>query len=213
MLALIICLAVFCFILLLVLGRQDDKIASLSAENGLLKGRMENIREERQSGNYTSVSSEGSLTVADIEDAVRHAGYVPETNDNWVKFMAAGEAFHIDTARLPQIFIHRYYNVQTSDWDMPLLKHAAHLMSDDLIMVKAIFDERPEGTTLRFFVATMDRNYQSFRDNLMAYLGIIVDGNRRMTEIYDKLVEEKNQPVVQSNPFTPTGQQENKLLS
>lgn len=169
--------------------------------------------EERQSSNHTSVSAEGLLTVADIKEAVHHAGYVPETSDNWVKFMAAGEAFYIDTARLPQIFVHRYYNVQTSEWDMSLLKHAAHLMSDDLIMVKAIFDERIEGTTLRFFVAAMDRNYQSSRDNLMAYLGIIADGNRRMTEIYDKLVEEKNQPAIPSIPFTPTGLQENKLLS
>ena len=45
MLGLVICLAVFCFILLLILGRQDDKNAKLAAENGLMKGRMETLQE------------------------------------------------------------------------------------------------------------------------------------------------------------------------
>ena len=96
---------------------------------------------------------------------------------------------------------------------MELLKKAAHLMSDDLIMVKAIFDEKPDGTTLRFFVAAMDRNYPGFRDNLMSYLGIISDGNRRMTEIYNKLEEEKKKPALAGTPFTAAYVQDPKLLS
>ena len=206
-------MAVFCFILLLILGRQDDKNVKLAAENGLMKGRMETLQERGAIAGEQSTTANEPLTVEGIEAAVRHAGYVPDTSDDWVRFMVAGERFFIDTSRLPQIFISRYYSVQTSEWDMELLKKAAHLMSDDLIMVKAIFDEKPEGTTLRFFVAAMDRNYPSFRDNLMSYLGIISDGNRRMTEIYDKLEEEKKNPALAGTPFTAAYTQGPKLLS
>lgn len=213
MLGLVICLAVFCFILLLILGHQDDKNAKLAAENGLMKGRMESLQERGAITVEQSAAAEEPLTIEGIEAAVRHAGYVPDTSDDWVRFMVAGERFFIDTSRLPQIFISRYYNVQTSEWDMELLKKAAHLMSDDLIMVKAIFDEKSDGTTLRFFVAAMDRNYASFRDNLMPYLGIISDGNRRMTEIYNKLEEEKKNPALAGTPFTSAYVQDPKLLS
>jgi hypothetical protein len=206
-------LAVFCFILLLILGRQDDKNVKLAAENGLLKGRMETLQERGAIAGEQSTTANEPLTVDGIEAAVRHAGYVPDTSDDWVRFMVAGERFFIDTSRLPQIFISRYYSVQTSEWDMELLKKAAHLMSDDLIMVKAIFDEKPDGTTLRFFVAAMDRNYPSFRDNLMSYLGIISDGNQRMTEIYNKLEEEKKNPALAGTPFTAAYAQGPKLLS
>ncbi len=213
MLGLVICLAVFCLILLLILGRQDEKNAKLAAENGLMKGRMETLQERGVIAGDQSAAADDPLTVEGIEAAVRHAGYVPDTSDDWVRFMVAGERFFIDTSRLPQIFISRYYNVQTSEWDMELLKKAAHLMSDDLIMVKAIFDEKPDGTTLRFFVAAMDRNYPGFRDNLMSYLGIISDGNRRMTEIYNKLEEEKKKPALAGTPFTAAYVQDPKLLS
>ena len=209
MLGLVICLAVFCFILLLILRRQDDKNAKLAAENGLMKGRMETLKER---GAHSATADE-PLTVEGIEAAVRHAGYVPDTSDDWVRFMVTGERFFIYTYRLPQIFISRHYNVQTSEWDMELLKKAAHLMSDDLIMVKAFFDENPDGTTLRFYVAAMDRNYSSFRDNLMSYLGIIRDGNRRMIEIYNILEEEKKNPALAGTPFSAANVQDPKILS
>ncbi len=150
MLGLVICLAVFCFILLLILRRQDDKNAKLAAENGLMKGRMETLQERGIVAGEQSATANEPLTAEGIEAAVRHAGYVPDTSDDWVRFMVAGERFFIDTSRLPQIFISRYYNVQTSEWDMELLKKAAHLMSD--ICVR----NRPK-TMNRFIPAPINR--------------------------------------------------------
>lgn len=213
MLGLIICLAVFCFILLLILGRQDEKNAKLAAENGLMKGRMETLQEKGAFAGLVSSTMEQPLTVEGVDAAVRHAGYVPDTSDGWVRFMVAGERFFIDTSRLPQIFISRYYNVQTNDWDMELMKTAAHLMSDDLIIVKAIIDEEPDGTILRFFVVALDRNYSSFRDNLMTYLGIISDGIRCMNDKYKQLEAEKNDPALAVAKYAAASQQDPKLLS
>lgn len=45
MIGIIVTLDAFCIILLIVLCNQDEKNATLTAENGLLKGRMENIRD------------------------------------------------------------------------------------------------------------------------------------------------------------------------
>ena len=45
MIGVIIALSIFCIVLLLLLGKQDDKNTALAAENVLLKGRMENMRE------------------------------------------------------------------------------------------------------------------------------------------------------------------------
>lgn len=63
MLGLVICLAVFCFILLLILGRQDDKNAKLAAENGLMKGRMEMLQERGAIAGEQSATADEPLTV------------------------------------------------------------------------------------------------------------------------------------------------------
>ena len=107
MLGLVICLAVFCFILLIILGRQDDKNTKLAAENGLMKGRMETLQERGIVAGERSAPEEELLTIDGVEAAVRHAGYVPDTSDGWVRFMVAGERFIIDTSRLPQLFVSR----------------------------------------------------------------------------------------------------------
>ena len=214
MLVLVICLAAFCFVLLMILGRQDEKNSALAAENGLLKGRMESFQEKMSATSSPSSDSSATLTVADIEAAVRHAGYVPDSSEGWVRFMVAGEKYYIDTARLPLLFVTRFYTVETSDWDMDLLKKAAHLLSDEMVMVKAIFDEKPDSTTLRFIIAAMDGNYASLRDNLMPYINIVNDGSRRMSEIYERLVEEKNNPAIAiKKALSSNAQSESKLLS
>lgn len=202
----------FFLLLMIIITCQDDKITTLTAQNGMMRDRLNaRLSDEALAGGSSKTINE-QLTVVGIEEAVRNAGFSPDTSDGWVRFVAAGEQFFISTSRLPQIFISRYYNVQTSDWDMQLLKKAAHLMSDELIMVKAVFDEQPNGTTLRFFVAAMDRNSRSFRENIRAYLEIILDGARRLNEIYADLEKEKESSK-EVNHLAPVSQQEPKLLS
>ena len=43
MLVLILCLSVSCFVLLIILGRKDDKYSELVEEYGWIKGRMDNL--------------------------------------------------------------------------------------------------------------------------------------------------------------------------
>jgi hypothetical protein len=211
MLALSIILGVACVLLLAMLSFQDNKNTKLSVENGLMKGRIETLQERL--AERASVSPEGPLTVEGVEEAIRHAGYVPDVEENWIRFMVSGEPFYVETGRLPSVFVLRQYGVDTKDWEMDLLKQAAHQMSDELMMVKAIFDEDKEETGLRFLVAALDANNSSFKQNLTRYVGLIDDGRRKMNEFYEGLVKEKREAAMTFNPFAPEGKSESKLLS
>ena len=211
MLVLTIILGVFSVLLLVMLSFQDNKNTKLTVENGLMKGRLEAMQERM--ADKESVSPNGPLTVDGIEEAIRHAGYVPDVKENWIRFMVSGEPFYVETGRLPSVFVMRQYGVDTKEWEMDLLKQAAHLMSDELMMIKAIFDEDKGETGLRFLVAALDANNASFQENLTRYLGLIDDGRRKMNEFYENLIKEKRDAALTVNPFTSAGQTESKLLS
>ena len=151
------------------------------------------------------------LTVEKIADAIRFEGFVPEIEDNWVKFKVQGEGYYVDANRLPILFLMKGYGVDPNEWEMDLLREAAHRMSDELVMVKATFSD--DGKDLRFFVAARDRNYESFRANLTPYLGILEDGQRLMNEKYQKMVDEKREAALSAQPFPSYTKQENKVLS
>ena len=151
------------------------------------------------------------LNVDKIAEAVRSEGFIPETEGNWVSFKVQGEGYYVDANRLPLIFIVKGYGVDPNDWEMDLLRDAAHQMSDELVMVKATFSD--DGKDMRFFVAARDRNYESFRSNLTSYLGILEDGQRVMNERYNKMVDEKREAAIAAKPYAPQVKQENKVLS
>ena len=163
------------------------------------------------------VTSEGSdggpqaLTVGKIADAVRMEGFFPEIEETGVRFKAQGESYYVDAERLPVFFVVKSYNVDPENWEMDILRDAAHLMSDALIMVKATFSD--DGKALNFFVAAQDRNYVSFRANLTNYMRILEDGQRKMNEEYNRMVDEKREAALKANPVIPSVQPENKVLS
>ena len=151
------------------------------------------------------------LTVEMIAEAVRFEGYVPEVGENWVNFKVQGESYYIDANRLPMLFLIKSYAVDPKEWEMDLLREAAHRMSDELVMVKATFSDDSKG--MRFFVAASDRNYDSFRGNLTSYLSILEDGQRIMNEAYNKMVDEKREAAMKATSVIPSAKQENKMLS
>lgn len=147
----------------------------------------------------TSPSAEVQpLTVDKIADAIRMEGYFPEMEGNLVSFKVQGEGYYVDTDRLPMFFLVKWYNVDPTAWDMDLLRTAAHKMSDDLVMVKAGVSE--DDKTINFFIAAQDRNYESFRANLVYYLHILNDGQQKLAQEYNLMVEEKKNAVLPDNP-------------
>ena len=83
MLWLIIGLIVFSFILVLILGHQDGKNASLSAENKLMKERLSAFSEAGlQPGDDLSQLQNYNrpLTLENAMEAIRYNGYVPDSD-------------------------------------------------------------------------------------------------------------------------------------
>ena len=211
--AFIIILGVICAVLMVLSTDLNNKNAKLAVENDALKGRLEGLQEAY--AQQIPVADE-SLTAEGIAEVVRDAGFKPEVYENLIEFMYQGEETYIDTARLPLVFVSRQYNVNPNEWEMKILKHAAHVMADELIMVKAIFyddlDKNGE-TGLRLFVASMDRNYSSFRANLLGYIHLIEDGRRYMNDIYEKIVKKKREAALTAKPFEPGKAKDNKIAS
>ena len=96
MLAFTIFLGVACVVLLVMLSAQDNKNTKLAVENSLIKGRMEGLQEKLA---QQAPAADEPLTAEGIAEAVRRAGYVPEVNENWVRFMIQGEPFYVETGR------------------------------------------------------------------------------------------------------------------
>ena len=150
------------------------------------------------------------LTIDKIADAIRFNGYVPDIREDTVFFRVQGETYFVDAERLPLFFLIKGYNIDPADWDVDLMREAAHRMSDELAMVKAGVSD--DDQVIRFFIAAQDRNYASFRDNLPAYLNILEGGQRFHNEEYERLDEKRND-ALNAQPVIPSPVTENKILS
>lgn len=172
-------------VLFIFLTIEDAKCDKLLDENGHLKGLIAGIEKQQQ-------DKHEPLTVEKIADAVRFAGYVPQVKESAVFFMDGGDRYCIDADQLPQISLDLCYKVDPNEWDVDLLKEAAHQMSDKLFIIKALFSEDETGSIiLRFLVAAFGRDDESFKQDLVNYLRIIDEGTRMLHEIYEKLVKAK----------------------
>ena len=151
------------------------------------------------------------LTIEKIAEALRMEGYFPEIVGDAVSFKVQGEGYYVDTGRFPMFFIAKSFSVDPTSMEMDILKDAAHRMSDDLVMVKTTISE--DDKALNFFVAALDRNFESFRANFALYLSILMDGQRKMSEEYNRLLEEKQGGVFSDDSAGSSIQHESKVFS
>lgn len=199
MIGLTITLGILCIAFAIAIATQDGKNAKLTADNALMKGRVEEMEKAVAS---RPAADDKSLTIEGIADAVRHLGFTPECEDGNVLFNIGDDRLYIDARRLPVLFVNHIYNVETEKWNLDIMRRAAHLVSDELVMVKALVHEDQDGATLRFFVAAMDRTATSLKYNLRSYLGLINDASNRLMEIYDGIVKEQDTPADILKPLT-----------
>lgn len=151
------------------------------------------------------------LTVEKIADAVRFEGFFPEIEDKLVIFRVQGRTYYVDANRLPLVFLVKPFDIDPSELEMDLFKAAAHSMSDHLVMVKATISD--DEKHMRFFVASRDRNFESFRANLTAYMGVLDDGQHLMNETYNQLLDEKRKAALEARPIVPPVKQGSKVMS
>lgn len=211
----IISLSVFCFILLLILGRQDEKDSSLSAENRLLKDRLTALEDAgaRPSEDYPqSVQHDELLTQELVCEAVRFNGFVPTPEDDYVMFMVEGEKYFIQTERIPYLLIDKSYAIQKDDYDMDLFRKAAFEVTSQIIMGKVIISE--DGSSLRFNLDSFENSYEHFRDALPTFIGIINETQQRFSRRYDELkAEQVRKQKAILGPFVQGERSEGKIMS
>ena len=199
---------------LLVKGYNEN--TKFTEENAQLNSRLDAIQLKMIES--APEKKEEPLTIEKIALAIqdRHYGYVQEVAQDAIYFSVKDLNYTLYTDRLPQICLVLQFGVDPETCNLEILKHAAHLMSDDLIMVKAQINEEPwsDGRIgLIFFVVAMDRNYSSFKENLDRYIDIINDGRQNMIEHYEQLEKEREEAIPLLSPYSSADAKENKMIS
>ena len=199
-------IALLLLILLISLDRAKD---NLMAEYIRSSGRSETVR-KRVSDLEAQLEQ---LSLGSVVDAVKQCNFEPKISDTDVYFKDSKYTTFISTDSLPLIFVIRQFEVDQTEWEMLLLRRAAHMMSDELAMAKAVFLEDEDSLSLHFLVAARDSNKASFSQNLMGYLDLLDSAQSLMHKIYQQLVEDKRNEALKQVPFLPDNSFAPKVMS
>lgn len=186
MLWLIIGLVVFSFILVLILGHQDEKNAALTAENSMMKERLAAFHEAgiNPDDNLSQIEKyTRPLTVETAMEAIRYNGYVPDSDGKWICFMVQGERFFVDVTGFP--IAHFVYPFSLDEnHNLEDLQAATGKLQERIIMGTAYIDNDKQG--ISFSVDGIERNYGHFRDALNDYIHLLYETRRRHKILYDE---------------------------
>ena len=106
------------------------------------------------------------------------------------------------------------YSIDPGKYDMALLRKAAGKVTDELFIGKVSITD--DGETLRFQADAYEPSYGHFRDSIGCYLGVIHETQKRLHDVYEEMVKQKeNQKELASYGFRSDESQpgENKVLS
>lgn len=211
MLGTIIILSIVCVLLVSIVTGQDNKNAKLKAENGLLIGRLGSANDQLKAAN----SRLEPLTLRVIAQAIKDHGFEVHIEDSDIGFKVGRNYYIVSTEELPLIFIIHELNVDPDKWDLSLMRQAAHMMSDELVMAKALIYPGDEEMKpyIRFFLAARDGNVASFSDNLMEYLRILDISEELLLKKYWGLVEERKKEAKELESLLPEGRTASKVMS
>lgn len=199
MLWLIIGMAVFSFVLVLILGHLDEKNASLSSENSLMKERLSALNEAGlQSGDNLSQLQKYNrpLTIENAMEAIRYNGYVPDSDGKWICFMVQGERFFVDVSGSPIAHFVYPFSLDESH-NLANLRAATELLPDRIIIGRAHIDNDQKG--ISFIADGIERNYGHFRDSLNDYIHLLYETRARHKAIYEDLQSRAEKESVLAN--------------
>lgn len=183
----IIGLIVLSFILVLILGHQDEKIASLSVDNKLMKERLSAFSEAGlQPGDdlFQLQNYSRPLTIGNAMEAIRYNGYTPDSDGKWICFLVTGERFYVDVTGYP--VAHFLYPISLDEnHNIANLREAAELLPDKIIIGRANIDNHQR--VIYFIADGIERNYGHFRDSLNDYIHLLCETRARHEAIYNDL--------------------------
>lgn len=112
-----------------------------------------------------------------------------QTNERVVHFKVNGAVLRIDTSHLPFMAIELGYSLDPSQEDVELMRQAAADVTTGIFIGKVII--YGDAKALAFNAELACDSYAQFRDDLKRYLDIIFDTQKRFTDTYNQLKEEK----------------------
>lgn len=172
--------------------KENEKCEDLKYENDKLKKNAV----QASTVSAASVDDQGSrrLDRELIMEAIRYNGFVPEvdTDENWIFFKKLGLTYGIVTERLPMFIIMRHYDLDKNEWNMELLRQAAHKVSDEIIMAKVLLTGEDENG-ISFQITSFEDNYEHLKDFLCQYLSIIDESYARLFDTYNELENKKSE--------------------
>lgn len=184
--------AVIAIIFILLYMKENEKCEGLKYDNEKLK------KNAAQAGIVNAAAScdhnSRRLDKELIMEAIRYNGFVPEadTDENWVFFKKLGLTYGVVTERLPMFIIMRHYDLDKKEWNMELLRQAAHKVSDEIIMAKVLLTGEDEDG-ISFQITSFEDNYEHLKDFLCQYLSIIDESYARLFDIYNELENKKSE--------------------
>ena len=194
------------FLCLYISKTQD--YSSLQKDNHWLKEQHELARTK----SIEDSANEEPLNQDTAMKAIRFNGFVPEADGDWIKFMSQGERFLIDTGRFPVLVLMKHYNLDQAEYDMDLMRKAAHQVSDDIIMGKVFFTGDNEDG-IAFQLVSIENKYGHFRDSLSRYINIIEETQSRMSHIYNEMDKKKKEIMSIPRQIVAGEGGEKKILS
>lgn len=182
--------AFIAIVFILLYMKENEKCEDLKYENDKLKKNAV----QASTVSAASVDDQGSrrLDRELIMEAIRYNGFVPEAEDNWIFFKKQGDTYGIVTERLPMFIIMRHYDLEKNEWNMELLRQAAHKVSDEIIMAKVLLTGEDENG-ISFQITSFEDNYEHLKDFLCQYLSIIDKSYARLFDIYNELENKKSE--------------------
>ena len=182
--------AFIAIVFILLYMKENEKCEDLKYENDKLKKNAV----QASTVSAASVDDQGSrrLDRELIMETIRYNGFVPEAEDNWIFFKKQGDTYGIVTERLPMFIIMRHYDLDKKEWNMELLRQAAHKVSDEIIMAKVLLTGEDENG-ISFQITSFEDNYEHLKDFLCQYLSIIDESYARLFDTYNELENKKSE--------------------
>ena len=202
MLWLIISLAVFCFVLLLILSQQDDEKSVLTAENRIMRDRLTAFSEAGlKPGDDLSQLQDYNrpLSIETAMEAIRYNGYVPDSDGKWICFMVQGERIFVDVTGDP--IAHFVYPFSLDeDHNLEDLQTATDILPERIIIGRAHIDNDKQG--ISFIADGIERNYGHFRDALNDYIHLLYETRKRHRALYEEIQakRQKDQITILQEP-------------
>ena len=158
------------------------------------------------------------LTVDSVKAALSFHGFSPEAlNENEpaiLTFKTNDTSFRITASNLPFLVLELGYKFDPATEDVELMKSAAAEVTAGIYIGKV--NIYPDGQVLIFGAEWLCDSYAQLRDRLQKYLEIVCESQKRFTETYDRMREDKKKMEEQlsnSVRIPEIGNTKTKILS